>query len=656
MPNNQLSTLITTINESQNFASVVDGWSWRASNAGPSGSQIVDSGVGTGKCLELTGGSLGHYEELQFLGFLDPHGSYMLSYSVKADVSFATQFGDAGWYLQFFTASGETVRLLVSNAAAATTQWQTIGPIPLDCARLAATLGLNSHVIKVGLLLVNAKYTANSSPGASLYVTDILLSGTSMAQPYSYDANGNVTAAPARNLTALGYEPFRGLPSVVTLTGVEAQSVRYAYDAAGLRSAAVTDYGGGQQDKTLYLRDPLGNLIMRRQLRNGVETATSYLQCRSGLLAAHTESGEQYILTDMIGSTRAVISSTAGTPVQDYDYGPYGEVLASPAENELPYRYTGQEQDPTLGIDNYNARLYDPALRRFYAADPAGQYPSPYIYVGNNPINFKDPTGRVGLRAVTTGLRIVAWYRIALDMFSLVLNDSDFDKRFYGPLWQDLSQLSNFDPNGLIQGLIHKVLKNFSRQEAAVVAQYYPNTFPIVIPLALLRIYHPVQNAVDRAWHAGGGQQEANAIRHVVWMCNARRFGSNEFAIALGEAHELGREGTEYDEVADKINNAIGLYLAMNSAANCSELAHQALSDSILAKNSNTDPNVASAGLTPLELLEIRLSWDAGLNYLQKINSTPQLNEKNQALIKNIREWTNCLAGSSPADGSCPAK
>lgn len=395
--NNQLHTLTTTINESQNFASVVAGWSWRASNAGPSGSQIVDSGVGTGKCLQLTGGSLGHYEELQFLGFLDPHGSYRLSYSVKADVSFATQLGDAGWYLQFFTSSSESVRLLVSNAAAATTQWQTIGPVPLDCATLAATLGLNSHVIKVGLLLVNAKYTANSSPAASLYVTDILLSGTSTAQPYSYDANGNVTAAPARNLTMLGYEPFSGLPSVVTLAGVEAQSVRYAYDAAGLRSAAVTDYGGGQQDKTLYLRDPLGNLIMQRQLRNGVETATSYLQCRSGLLAAHTESGEQYILTDLIGSTRAVISSTAGTGVQDYDYGPYGEVLASAAGNELPYRYTGQEQDPTLGIDNYNARLYDPALRRFYAADPAGQYPSPYIYVGNDPILRIDPDGSQGI-------------------------------------------------------------------------------------------------------------------------------------------------------------------------------------------------------------------------------------------------------------------
>src|SRR5215213_6320651 len=155
--NNRTQAQATVINLSQNFAATVEGWSWRASNAGPSTSRITDSGVDSGKCLQLTGGSLGHSEELQFLGFLDPHGSYSLSYALKADAAFASQPGDAGWYLQFFTAAGETVRLLVASAAAATTQWQTTGPLTLDCSTLAATLGMNSQVIKVGLLLVNGK-------------------------------------------------------------------------------------------------------------------------------------------------------------------------------------------------------------------------------------------------------------------------------------------------------------------------------------------------------------------------------------------------------------------------------------------------------------------------------------------------------------------
>jgi RHS repeat-associated protein len=391
--NNQAQALTTTINVSQNFASVVDGWSWRASNAGPSGSRIVDSGVGAGKCLQLTGGSLGHYEQLQFLGFLDPHGSYSLSYSIKADAGFATQLGDAGWYLQFFTASGETVRLLVSNAASATTQFQPIGPVTLNCATLAATLGLNSHVIKVGLLLVNGKYQLNSTTAASLYVTDIVLSGTSTAQPYRYDANGNVRAAPARNLASLSYEPFSGLPSLVTLTGVEAQNVRYAYDAAGLRSAEVTDYGNGQQQQTLYLRDPMGNLLMRRTTNGGVESVTSYLPDRAGLLAAHQDGGDRYLVKDYLGSSSVAVSAT-GNAETNFQYGPFGDLLAGPSSDDLSYRYTGQEQDDTLGIYNYNARLYDPALRRFLAADQTLQFATPYAYAGNDPILFADPDGR----------------------------------------------------------------------------------------------------------------------------------------------------------------------------------------------------------------------------------------------------------------------
>jgi RHS repeat-associated protein len=391
--NNQLSTLRTSINLSQNFSTTVDGWSWRASNAGPSGSQIVDSGVGAGKCLQLTGGSLGHYEELQFLGFLDPHGSYSLSYSIKADAGFATQLGDAGWYLQFFIASGETVRLLVSNTAAATTQFQPIGPVTLNCATLAATLGLNSHVIKVGLLLVNGKYQLNSTTAASLYVTDITLSGTSTAQSYGYDANGNVTAAPARNLALLSYEPFSGLPSLVTLTGVDAQNVRYAYDAAGLRSAEVTDYGNGQQQKTLYLRDPMGNLLMRRTTSAGVESVTSYLPDRAGLLAAHNDGGDRYLVKDYLGSSSVAVSAT-GNADTNFQYGPFGDLVAGPSSDDLSYRYTGQEQDDTLGIYNYNARLYDPALRRFLAADPTLQFATPYAYAGNDPILFADPDGR----------------------------------------------------------------------------------------------------------------------------------------------------------------------------------------------------------------------------------------------------------------------
>ncbi|WP_281838214.1 RHS repeat-associated core domain-containing protein, partial [Propionigenium maris] len=43
----------------------------------------------------------------------------------------------------------------------------------------------------------------------------------------------------------------------------------------------------------------------------------------------------------------------------------------------------------------YLAREYDPATGRFNSPDPAREGFSPYVYVGNNPINFVDPDGKM---------------------------------------------------------------------------------------------------------------------------------------------------------------------------------------------------------------------------------------------------------------------
>jgi len=65
------------------------------------------------------------------------------------------------------------------------------------------------------------------------------------------------------------------------------------------------------------------------------------------------------------------------------------------------YQYTSQENDLETGLYNYKARLYDPLLGRFYAMDPAGQFASPYLYAGNNPVSFNDPSGELIFTAST---------------------------------------------------------------------------------------------------------------------------------------------------------------------------------------------------------------------------------------------------------------
>jgi len=60
----------------------------------------------------------------------------------------------------------------------------------------------------------------------------------------------------------------------------------------------------------------------------------------------------------------------------------------------LPGEYA--EKDGETGWDNFYLRNYDPAIGRWLSVDPYGQYYSPYVGMGNDPINRFDPDGGWG--------------------------------------------------------------------------------------------------------------------------------------------------------------------------------------------------------------------------------------------------------------------
>ena len=108
--------------------------------------------------------------------------------------------------------------------------------------------------------------------------------------------------------------------------------------------------------------------------------------------------------------TVALISKE-GTPAGPvFDYFPYGkqkEEVVTP--EKITQTFTGKEfdlfeQDTTSGDDGegwyyFGARYYDADVGLWTAVDPAGEYYSPYTYVGNNPIAAIDPNGLWTLKA-----------------------------------------------------------------------------------------------------------------------------------------------------------------------------------------------------------------------------------------------------------------
>jgi RHS repeat-associated protein len=57
------------------------------------------------------------------------------------------------------------------------------------------------------------------------------------------------------------------------------------------------------------------------------------------------------------------------------------------------YAFQGQEKDPETGKEAFQLRLWDSRIGRWLTTDPAGEFHSPYLGMGNNPISNIDPDG-----------------------------------------------------------------------------------------------------------------------------------------------------------------------------------------------------------------------------------------------------------------------
>jgi RHS repeat-associated protein len=76
------------------------------------------------------------------------------------------------------------------------------------------------------------------------------------------------------------------------------------------------------------------------------------------------------------------------------DYYAFGEQLPSRnTTSDYRYAFQGQELDKETGMEAFQLRLWDGRIGRWLSPDPYGQYDSPYIGMGNNPVSMVDPDG-----------------------------------------------------------------------------------------------------------------------------------------------------------------------------------------------------------------------------------------------------------------------
>ena len=180
---------------------------------------------------------------------------------------------------------------------------------------------------------------------------------------------------------------FINLPSVVSGT---LGAVTYSFSADGTKVAVEDNSGNGYQYMGSLIYAKSGSTLMLESAR----FAHGYIAPQDGQVYYHT--------TDHLGSVRA-ITNMQGSVVERNGYYPFGSETALgssyPKLLDNRMKFNGKEVQTTgnLGLLDYGARMYDPAIGRWTAQDPLSEkyYSfSAYNYCVNNPVMFVDLDGR----------------------------------------------------------------------------------------------------------------------------------------------------------------------------------------------------------------------------------------------------------------------
>ena len=179
---------------------------------------------------------------------------------------------------------------------------------------------------------------------------------------------------------------------------VAGNTIRYAYDGFG-RMVARSDGAGTTQ----VLYSNFASPFQPTATRSPDGTLTRYFYDEDDKLFAFQRGSTWfYVATDQVGSPR-VVTNMGGVVQKVLEYDAFGAVLSdSNPSFDLPIGYAGGIADPNTGLVRFGLRDYEPLAGRWTARDPilfSGAQANLYVYVGNDPISRRDPTGMFCIEA-----------------------------------------------------------------------------------------------------------------------------------------------------------------------------------------------------------------------------------------------------------------
>jgi RHS repeat-associated protein len=255
-----------------------------------------------------------------------------------------------------------------------------------------------------------------SDTHGSVYGIDI---GNQSSSNYTYNAIGEATNSVLDDEDYTYYTT--GLAKEIKQNSTGYLKLKFEYNALGHRLKKIIYDGlGSAETEVFYVNDANGNLLTTYE-RDVSTTAIvqDYSIAGANLLGMYDPSTSEarYFMYDHLGNVRATFReyTSAIEVLSVNEFYPFGLVM--PGRNavntidKLNLGYQGKELDQT-GFHHFGSRQWDARLARWITTDPAGQFHSPYLGMGNNPVNGIDPNGELFLfdDLIVGGISFAAGY------------------------------------------------------------------------------------------------------------------------------------------------------------------------------------------------------------------------------------------------------